>query len=171
MAIRLPLTVVLDAQNNGLLGAASVSGGIANTFTIPHDADNVVVKMTASTVGGGVSTILQTTDDGGSTWYDVARTSIVSNAVAENAQWLSSPVQGIGVRTTYMNNSVAGGQAVASIYAAVGNAAASAVGQLAVTGLPILGTLARTFLVVGAAVTGVASVTTQVKVNSQAATA
>lgn len=173
MAIRLPLQTILTAQNNGLLGAASVAGGIANTFLIPQDADNIVVKMTASVAGAGVSTILQTSDDGGSTWYDVARTSIVSNAVAENAQWLSSPVIGIGVRTTYVSGTVpsVGGQAAASIYAAIGNAAASAVGQLSVTGLPILGQLGRTFLVIGAAATGVASVTTRVMVNSQSASA
>ena len=169
MGIRLPLQRVLDVQNNGLLGAASVSGGIANQFTIPQDADNIVVKMTASTVGGGVSTTLQTSDDGGTTWYDVARTSIVSRAIAENAQFLSTPVVGIGVRTTTVSGTVpsVGGQAASSIYSATGNAAASSLGQLTVSGLPILGQLGRTFLIVGAGVTGVASVTTQVMVNSQ----
>ena len=172
MGIRLPLQTVLDVQNNGLLGAASVSGGIANTFTIPQDADNVVVKMTASTVGGGVSTILQTSDDGGTTWYDVARTSIVSNANATNAEWLSSPVIGIGVRTGFISPaSIAGavGSIIGfgSVYGAIGRAPASALGQLAVTGLPILGQLARTFMIVGAGVTTVNSVVTQVKVNSQ----
>ena len=174
MAIRLPLQTVLDVQNNGLLGASSVSGGIANTFTVPQDADNIVVKMTASVAGAGVSTVLQTSDDGGTTWFDVARTSIVSNANGDTAQWLSSPVIGIGVRTTNQIGSiVATGStiSVGSIYGATGNAAASSLGQLAVTGLPILGQLNRVFLIVGAAATGVASVRTYVKVNSQSATA
>lgn len=173
MGIRLPTQTVLDVQNNGLLGAASVSGGIANEFMVPQDADNIVVKMTASVAGAGVSTILQTSDDGGSTWYDVARTSIVSNANGDTAQWLSSPVIGIGVKTTYVQGNVpsVGGQAASSIYSAIGSAPASALGQLAVTGLPILGQRNRVFLVVGAAATGVASVRTMVKVNSQSATA
>lgn len=173
MSIRLPTTTILDVQNNGLIGAASVSGGIGNQFTIPQDADNIVVKMTASTVGGGVRTILQTSDDGGSTWYDVGSTSIVSNANNATAQWLSSPVIGIGVRTTSGQGNIpsVGGQSAASTYSATGNAAASTIGQLAVTGLPILGAIGRTFLVVDAGVTTVNSVRTQVKVNSQSATA
>lgn len=162
MGLRFPLQTVLDVQNNGLLGAASVSGGIANTFTIPQDADNVVVKMTASTVGGGVSTILQTSDDGGTTWYDVARTSIVSNANKTTAQWLVGPVIGGGVATA-----INGFPAASILNVGIGNAAASTVAQRQITGLPVIGTLGRTFLVVEAAVTGVNSVVTQVKVNSQ----
>lgn len=170
MAIRLPLQTVLSVQNNGLIGAASTAGGIANSFLIPQDTDNIVVKMTASTTGAGVSTILQTSDDGGTTFYDVARTSIVSNANGTTAEWLSTPVIGIGVRTTSLTASVVAAgsvQTIGSVYSAIGNAAASALGQKAVTGLPILGRLGRTFLVVEAGVTTVNSVTTVVYVNSQ----
>lgn len=161
MAIRLPLTNVLGVQNNGLIGAASVAGGISNTFLIPQDTDNVVVKMTASIAGGGVSTVLQTSDDGGATWYDVARTSVVSNANNALAEWLSVPVIGGGVATgaTFAVGSV--------LSMGIGNAAASTLGQREVSGLPILGRQARTFLIVGSGVTGVASVTTTVMVNSQ----
>lgn len=166
MAIRLPLTTLLSVQNNGLLGASSVAGGIANTFLIPQDCDNIVVKFTASVAGDGVSTILQTSDDGGTTWYDVARTSIVSNANATNAEWLSTPVIGIGVRTTTGTPSVGGGVHT-SVYGAIGQTPASALGQKSVSGLPILGRQARVFLIVGAAATGVASVTTVVSANSQ----
>lgn len=163
MSIRLPLQEVLDVQNNGLIGAASVAGGIANTFTIPQDTDNIVVKMSASTVGGGVSTILQTTDDGGITWYDVARTSVVSNtADGTLAQWLVGATIGGGIATSI--NSPVG--SIVSV--GIGSAAASTLAQRQVSGLPILGTVGRTFLVVGAAVTGVSSVRTQVYVNSQA---
>lgn len=172
MAIRLPLQTVLDVQNNGLIGAASVAGGIPNTFTIPQDADNIVVKMTASVAGGGVSTILQTSDDGGSTWYDVARTSVVSNSNNTTAEWLNVGVNGLGFKTTVIGqNSVAGTTNTPTVLNTTGSAAASTVGAGTQTGLPILGQLGRTFLVVGAAVNTVASVRTQVKVNSQSATA
>lgn len=173
MAIRLPLLGVLDYNDNGNVGAGSVAGGVAKTFFLPQDTDNVVVKLTASTVGGGVSASFQTTDDGGSTWYDVARTSIVSNANNTTAQWLSIPVAGTGVRTTTVGGVVpsVGGQAAASIYSATGAAAASTIGQLEVTGLPILGPLNRVFLQYTAAVSANALARVQVKANSQSATA
>ena len=176
MAIRLPLQTVLDVNNSTVnaTGPASVSGGVAHRFTVPQDADNIVVKLTASVMGGGVSAVLQTTDDGGTTWYDVARTSIVSNADAVTAEWLSSPVIGIGVKTGVVAPSVvATGSVVSfgSIYGAIGSAAASTVGQLAVTGLPILSPTNRVFLRYTAAVTSIISERVQVKVNSQSATA
>ncbi len=171
MSIRLPLTTVLDAQDNGLIGANSVLGGIARTFSIPQDTDNIVVKLQASVAGGGVSTILQTTDDGGVTWYDVARTSVVSNTGGSIfgggqtlAEWISVPVAGYGINpqviSTVNAGSVLGGT--------VGSAGASTLGSRQVSGLPILGTLGRVVTVIAAGVTGVASVRTQVKVNSQA---
>jgi len=165
MSIRLPLEEVLSVQNNGNLGVSSVSGGIATEFTIPQDADNVVVKFTASTAGGGVSTVLQTTDDGGTTWYDVARTSVVSNANDTIAQWISAPVIGAGLRTavTYAEASI--------ITAGIGSAAASTLAAGQLTGLPILSQRGRVFLITSAGITTVSSVTTKVMVNSQSATA
>lgn len=150
MAIRLPLQTVLDVQDNGAIGAASVAGGIAHPFMVPQDTDGLVVKVTASTAGAGVSVILQTSDDAGTTWYDVARTSIVSNANGTTAQWLTAS-------TTNR--------------AAIGSAAASALGGASSSGLPLLGQYARTFTVVGAAVTGVTSVRTIVSAQNQSATA
>lgn len=161
MSVRLPLTTVLDVQDNGNLGAASVAGGIPHTFYIPQDTDNVVVKLTASVAGGGISAIFQTTDDGGTTWYDVGRTSVVSNAVNGTAQWLNVGVNGTGQRTaaTFSGGSI--------ITAGIGAAAASTVAQGQNTGLPLLSTYNRVFLITTAATTLVTSVTTQVKVNSQ----
>ena len=93
MSIRLPLRAVLSQTNHDEVGAGSVDGVVTTTFRIPQDTDNIVVKFQACTVGGGVSALLQTTDDGGTTYYDVARTSIVSNSsVSGLAQWLSVPV-------------------------------------------------------------------------------
>ena len=175
MGIRFPLKTVLDVFNDapGHGGPASVSGGVAHTFNLPQDTDNIVVKLIASVVGGGVSAVLQTTDDGGTTWYDVARTSIVSNAVSENAQWLSAPVIGSGMRTGVVVPSVvAAGSVVSfgSIAGAIGSAAASTLGQREVSGLPILSSLGRIFLQYTAAVSSIQSERVQVKVNSESGT-
>lgn len=170
MSIRLPLQTVLDIQDNGLLGVSSVGGGIAHNFFLPQDADNVLIKLQASIAGAGVSTVLQTTDDGGITWYDVARTSVVSNTGGSIfgggqtlAEWISVPVNGYGINpqviSTVNAGSVLGGT--------TGSAGASTLGSRQVSGLPIMGTLNRVFTIVAAAATGVASVRTQVKVNSQ----
>lgn len=165
MSIRLPLQGVLDVQDNGLIGAASTAGGIAHPFVLPTDCDNVVVKVIASTVGGGVSVVFQTSDDGGTTWYDVARSSVVSNANGTTAEWMSIPVATTGINpqviSTVNAGSVLGGT--------IGSAAASTLGNRQVSGLPILGVQNRTFTIVGAGVTGVASVRTIVRTNSQAA--
>jgi len=167
MAIRLPLQTVLDVQDNGLIGAASVAGGIAHTFNIPQDADSVIVKVTGSVAGAGVSVVLQTTDDGGTTWYDVGRTSVISNTAGnQNATFTAGFVNAGGMATAinaFPANSV--------LSVGIANTSASTLGANQVSGLPLLSPLARTFTIVGAAVTGVASVRTQVKVQSQSATA
>jgi hypothetical protein len=166
MAIRLPLQTVLDYDDAGNVGASSVNGGVAKTFMIPQDTDNIVVKMTASIGGGAVSTILQTTDDGGSTWYDVARTSITSVNNNQNAQWLSVPVISQGLRTSVVKSA-------SVLTTTIGTAAASTVSGQNVTGLPILSQINRIFLVyTGDVVVGGNSLSrVQVKVNSQSATA
>lgn len=166
MAIRLPLQVVLNSDNSTEVGAGSVAGGVALPFIIPQDTDNVVVKFTASVAGAGVSAVLQTTDDGGTTWYDVARTSVVSNANAATAQWISAPVIGAGVATAF-------NQASSLLSVGIGSAAASTLGSQQNSGLPILSQQGRVFLRITGNITSAASnsITTQVKVNSQSATA
>lgn len=165
MAIRLPLTTVLDFNDAGQTGATSVAGGVAKPFLLPQDTDNVVVKLTASVIAGAVSATFQTSDDGGSTWYDVARTSVVSNANNTTAQFLSIPVVGAGVRTaaTFSGASI--------ISAGIGSAAASTLAQGQVSGLPIMGVNNRIFLIYTAAVSSTDLARVQVKVNSQSATA
>lgn len=175
MGIRLPLKTVLSVDDATEVGAGSVNGGVAHNFTIPQDTDNVIVKCTASTVGGGVSWTFQTSDDGGTTYYDVARTSIVSNANnATTAEWLSIPVVGVGVRTgVVVASTVATGSVVSfgSVYSATGKSGASTLGQLEVSGLPILGQQNRIFMRLTAAVSSNALSKVEVKVNSQTATA
>ncbi len=178
MAIRKPLQSVLDyndgALNAGQTGATSVAGGVAKPFTLPQDTDNVVVKLSASVIGGGVSATFQTTDDGGITWYDVARTSVVSNTGSSilggggaiNAEWLSIPTIGIGM-TNVVTSVVATGS-VQSFGQSTGTAAASTLGSRSYSGLPIMGPLNRVFLRYTSAVSGTDNARVQVLVNDQA---
>lgn len=162
MSIRLPLQTVLSYNDSGNVGAGSALGVVAKTFTIPQDSDNVVVKMTASLVGATVSATLQTTDDGGTTWYDVARTGTVGVANNTVAQWLSAPVVGMGIRSTTFASSILGSTSAA---------AASTLGVNTVSGLPIMSQLGRVALIYTGNITTNDGVTVQVKVNSQSATA
>ena len=175
MAIRLPLQRVL-AVNDGLTatGPASVSGGVANAFLIPQDTDNVVVKYNASIMGGGASVTFQTSDDGGSTWFDVQRTSIISNGASVLAEFLSIPVATLGLKTGVIVSSVVAVgsvQSFGSVLSTIGRAGASTLGQREVSGLPILGVNARVFRQYTAAVTSIISEKIDVLVNSQSATA
>src|SRR3990167_5312202 len=148
MAIRLPLKTVLSYDDVGQDGTTSVAGGVAKAFILPQDTNNVVVKLTASVIAGAVSATFQTSDDGGTTWFDVARTSVVSNANNTNAEWLSIPTIGTGIATGLSGYPAAG--SILSV--ATGRAAASSLGVRQVSGLPILGQLNRVFLIYTAAV-------------------
>ena len=167
MLIRLPVKTVLDVNNSTInaTGPASVSGGVAHSFQLPQDCDNVVVKLSASVMAGGVSATFQTSDDGGTTWYDVARTSIVSNAGATTgtAEWMSIPVVSSGVNpqviSTVNAGSVVGGT--------IGSSAASSLGNRQISGLPILGINNRIFLRYTSAVTSIISERVTVSANSQ----
>jgi hypothetical protein len=160
MSLRLPIQFV-EFQDNGNIGVSSAAGGVAHTFTLPQDTDNVVVKVTASVAGAGASVVFQTTDDGGTTWYDVARTSVVSNGA--KPEWLSIPVISSGINPV-VNSSANVGSILGGT---IGNAAASTLTSRQVSGMPLLSQLARTFTIVEAAATGVASVKTQIKINNQ----
>lgn len=165
MAIRLPLYTILSSTNNDEVGAGSVNGTVNIPFTIPQDTDNIVLKLTATTAGGGISAQLQTTDDGGNTWFSLGRTSIVSAATGDNVQWLSIPVISSGVQSSSV---VAVGSVIAGT--GIGSAVPSAVGSGEITGMPILSQTARVTLQLQAGITS-SSILTQVKVNSQSATA
>jgi hypothetical protein len=167
MAIRLPLTNIGTFTDTGDLGANSVAGVVPYQFQIPLDCDGVVVKLTSSIVGGTVSATLQTTDDGGTTWYDVARTPTVALAPNASAQWISAPVFGMGIKTTQLvaaNSSVFG-----SVLASTGSTAASTLGAGQVSGLPILGQLGQVSLIYSGNVTSNALTQVKVLVSSQSA--
>lgn len=173
MAIRLPLTTVLDYDDAGQTGATSVAGGVAKPFLLPQDTDNVVVKLTASVIAGGVSATFQTSDDGGTTWYDVARTSVVSNTAGNTlAEWLNISTATPGFRSTVIGqNSVAGATNTAIALNTIGSAGASTLGSASQSGLPILGQANRVFLRYTAAVSSTDLARVQVKANQQSATA
>lgn len=172
MSVRLPLKNVLQVTTAlTATGPASTAGGVAHTFTIPQDTDNVVVKFRASILAGGVSATLQTTDDGGTTWYDVSRTSIISNANATTAEWLSAPVVGYGFKSAVQaQTSAAGSTNVGVALNTIGSAAASTLGQRENSGLPILSPHNRIFLRYSNAVTSIISENVDVMVNNQSAT-
>jgi hypothetical protein len=167
MAIRLPLTTVLDVTHTNQ-GTTSVAGGWGYAFNLPQDTDNVVVKVSPSVTAGGMSATFQTSDDGGTTWYDVARTSVASNsgataAAGMNAQWLSIPVVSSGVRTNITKSA-------SILTGAIGLAAASTLGSQEISGMPIVGIQNRVFL---QSVGNATAISTQVKVmvNNQSTTA
>lgn len=166
MSIRLPLYTVLDYNNTVEQGGgpASVAGGVAKQFMIPQDTDNIVVKFQASILAGGASATFQTTDDGGVTWYDVARSSIVSNANATTAVWLNIPVIG---QTNVQTASLVAAGSVIAVNQTGGSAAASTLTQQTVSGLPVLSQVGRVFLRYTNAVTSIISERVTVKVNSQ----
>ncbi len=165
MSIRIPITIK-DYNNTTETvapGNNSVLGGFAVPFVLPQDTDNVVVKYQTSTVGGGASALFQTSDDGGTTWYDVARTSVVSNATAANPAWLSVSTISPGISAGIV---LAGGTSVVS--QVIRTTSASTLGANAVSGLPILGLQNRVFIQYGAALTSVKSERVTVLVNNQA---
>jgi len=174
MSIRFPLRTVLDVNNSAInaTGPASTAGGVANEFLLPQDVDGVVVKLEASILAGGVSAVLQTTDNGGGTWYDVGRTSIVSNTGGSVlAEWLSVPVAGFGYRggnviaSTITTNSVI--LVTSSVINTIGSAGASTVGSHSYTGMPILSQRGRVFLRYTSAVTSILNERVQVIAQSQ----
>lgn len=164
MSIRLPIKTVLDVTQANQ-GVTSTAGGWAYTFKVPQDTDNIVVKVLPSVVAGGAKVYLQTSDDGGTTYYDVATTSTASaNALGASPQWLVGSTITPGTRTgvTYAGASILSG--------GIGGVGASVLGSQETSGLPILGINNRLFIQTVGNATAV-SVRAIVYVNSQSARA
>lgn len=159
MSIRLPLTTVLSITDT------ATSGTVAYPFQAPQDTDNFVVKFyTGATFTGTNPTLdvyFQTSDDGGSTWYDVCNLGqIVAAVSAQNARWATVPVLGAMERTQG-----------ASVLA-IGAAAASTAATSAYTGIPALSAFNRIFLKYGGTqVANTTGVQVRVYANQQSATA
>lgn len=164
MSIRLPLTTVLDVTQTDQ-GTGSLAGGWAYPFKLPQDTDNCVLKFTPSVTAGGVSVIFQTSDDGGTTYYDVARTSVASNNLT-GPHWATIPViQGPTVRASV----VAVGSVIAVNTIGPSNASTlSTSGGAMYSGLPVLGLQNRAFVISTGNATAI-NARVQVLVNSQSA--
>lgn len=173
MGIRLPLTTVLDYNDSGNTGATSV---VSQTFLVPQDAENIIVKVPVSSINGTnplAAIYLQTTDDGGTTWYDVARLPDVTQTAITNANalWMNANVNGLGIRTTQGPQvSVLGGGAGSSILSVTGNASMRSLAAQSMSGLPIMGPLNRIQISYAGTVALNAGLQVQVKVNSKSGT-
>lgn len=143
MALNQPTKAILD-YTESRLGAGSTAGGYATTFNLPSDVTTIAVRFRPSVTTGHMSATLQTSPDGGTTYYDVARTSVMSAANAVTAQWLVGSSIAPGVRTAVIQSS-------SMISAGIGAAGASTLGSQQVSGLPLLGTANRIFLILGGA--------------------
>ncbi len=174
MGIRFPLTTVLDYNDSGNTGATSV---VSQTFRVPQDADNIIVKVPVTSINGTsplAAIYLQTTDDGGTTWYDIARLPDVTQTAITNASalWMNANVNGLGVRTTRATQvSVLGGGNGGSILAITGNASMRSLDAGTISGLPIMGPLNRIQISYAGTVALNAGLQVQVKVNSDSTTA
>jgi len=162
MAIRLPLTTVLDVTDSST-GSTSTLGGVAYPFKITQDTDNVILAFSPSVVTAGISAVFQTSPDGGTTWYDVARTSIATaSPPGVGPQWVSIPtIEGPSVRASV----VATGSVIA--VNTMGTAAASTLGQGQYSGLPIMGLINRIFLIQQSGISASQGSRIQVFVNQQ----
>lgn len=166
MGIRLPLQTVLDVTNTDT-GSGSVLGGYAYPFKVPQDTDNVVVKFSPSITAAGISATFQTSDDGGNTYYDVARTSIASSsAPGLGAQWLSIPTMSdSGARNVVTSSTIATSSLVGVIIN--GTAGASTLGSGQNSGVPMLGIQNRVFVQIVGNSTAHGGSRVQVLVNNE----
>ena len=174
MAIRLPLTTVLDYNDSGNVGATSV---VSQTFTVPQDTDNIILKVQTASINGTNPTAdvyLQTSDDGGTTFYDVLHLPTITGTAIANASalWGSAPVNGVGVRSSSSPAaSTASGTTQVSVLTVTGNASVRGLAAGAVSGLPILGTTNRVQISYGGTIAANNGLRVKVLVNSQSATA
>jgi hypothetical protein len=150
MSIRFPLQTIKSIKDTGTTGSVT-----ANTFILPQDCDSVVVKAyTGATFTGTNPTCqiwLQTTDDGGSTWYDVFSLPIITAAIDKAAAlW--------GTAT------VLGQKSQGSV---IGAATVSTLGSARQGGLPILSRLNRILITYGGTQLTNTGVEIRVMANSQ----
>lgn len=173
MGIRKPLQTVLDYNDSGNTGATSV---VSLTFNVPQDSGNIVVKVPVTSINGTspvAAIYVQTTDDGGTTWYDMARLPDVTQTAITNANalWASIPVDGYGVRTTVNpTTSLLGGGMPGSVLSITGNASMRSLAPQTQSGLPVLGPLNRIQISYAGTVALNAGLQVKVLVNSESST-
>lgn len=180
MSVRITNTTVVDRTFSATLpGADSVAGVVAQQFNLPQDLDNVVMKMYQASVSGSgtVSALFQTSDDGGTTWYDVARTNTYTSSQGATsilngtAEWVSIPLISSGNNSRFTTSLFVAGSLMAVPTGTIGKAAASTLSAGQVSGLPVLGIANRICLIYTGAITTNDGVKVKVLCNSQSATA
>lgn len=135
-----------SASSRAILGVTDLAtaGTILYPFTVPQDAQSIAAKVFLNSTwnaSGSALVYFQTSEDGGTTWRDMAVISIGAATIAatmnnQNAQWLTIAL----AASTDKGASNWVGSVAASTLSA-GTPAASAVGVT--SGLPVLGTANR----------------------------
>jgi hypothetical protein len=147
MSIRQPLYVVKQITNT------ETSGTTNYDFMLPQDCDSVSVRAYTGTFTGTSPTIdiyVQTTPDGGSTWYDMVHMTQITAAVSKSlAQWAR-----LGVSTQGTTTSTSG---------------CSTLGSGLVSPLPILSQFMRIAVKLGGTQVVNAGTVIEVFANSQSA--
>lgn len=152
MGLKLPLKNVLSVTDTNTSGTANY------LFTIPQDAQSIVVRLkTGATFTGTSPTLdcyIQTTEDGGTTWRDCVNMGQLTAAVNnDSARFQVIPVAGAG-----------GGRGLGAF---IGSVQASTTATNVVTGLPLLSTTGRVFLKYGGTQLTNTNVLVDIFVNSQ----
>lgn len=148
MAIRFPLQVVKSITNTATTGTTNYD------FFLPQDCDSIAVKLYTGTFTGTSPTLnvfVQTTDDGGTTWYDLIHLpQLVAAVTKNNANWATA-----GVSTGF------------SVASASGCSTLGVSGIGAVAAIPILSRNMRVAVIIGG--TQVVNSGTEIRVyaNSQ----
>lgn len=173
MAIRIPLKGVLDYNDSGNVGATSV---VTVAFQLPQDCDNVVLKVPVASINGTNPTAnvyFQTSDDGGTTYYDVASLPTITGTVANaGAIFASIPVNGFGYRSTSSPAaSTASGTTQISVLTVAGAGSVRGLAPGTYSGLPIMGIQNRIQISYGGTLAANNGLQVQVRTNSQSATA
>lgn len=181
MSVRITTQTVLDKTfgPSATPGSSSVAGIEAQTFLLPQDLDNVVMKWQQASISGTgtVSLLFQTSDDGGSTWFDVARTNTYSSSngatsiTSGTAEWASIPVISNGQTSKFTTSLMATGSLIGVSNGVIGKTASSTLAAGQLSGLPLLGTAARVGVIYTGAITTNDGIRVKVIVNSQSATA
>lgn len=152
MSIRLPQQVVFSQD-------LSISSGTsAQVVNLPQDTDNITVFAWCTTMGATSDDLyIQTSFDGGSTWYDMGNTQFVGTVVQSLARIMNFSGIGAKAKTGALTGSN------------VGNAPAASTLANNVTGVPLLGQLIRVYHAIGGS--GASVINVRIVANNQSATA
>lgn len=149
MSIRIPNSPVLDYSST--VATATTDSA---TCLLPQDTDAITVFVWAPTFGLTTSDVyVQTSPDGGTTWFDMGDVQVTAAIVFANSRIAMYSTTGATDRSNQLTNSV------------IGSAGASTVGANLFSGVPILGRNLRVYFKTTG--TGASTVRVQVYVQNQ----